>query len=270
MIKAVFIDIDGTLLNGKRELSIKVKEQIKRCIEKGVKIILVSGRSRLDTSNFQKKVESSPVIISSNGAEIYNLKNKKVLYSSNVDKEILKVLLKYAVQNGLKISFNYDEKLIMNRIIFEDEKDKVRSVEEIKNIIESKDIVQCAISDTDFEKMQKARLYLKENFKTIKIENESKRFLDLNYRPSRNYFCDITSAFTSKGNAVERVCEYFKLSHNEIAVIGDGKNDISMFKLTPNSIAMGNSIQELKNIAAYVTDSNEEDGVAKALAKIIR
>ena len=269
MIKAVFIDIDGTLLNSKRELSIRVKEQIKRCIDKGVKIILVSGRSRLDTSSFQKKVKSTPIIISSNGAEIYDFENKKVLYSSNVEKEILRKLLDYSVQNGLKISFNYDEELIMNRIIFEDEKDKVRSVDEIKNIIESKEIVQCAISEKKKKKMKKARLYLKENFKTIKIENESKKFLDVNYRPSRNYFCDLTSVLTSKGNAVKKLIEYFEFDTDEIAVIGDGKNDISMFELTPNSVAMGNSIKELKDIATYVTDTNDEDGVAKALEKII-
>ena len=270
MIKAVFIDIDGTLLNSKREISINVKNQIKRCINKNVKIILVSGRSRLDTSNIQKEVQASPFIISSNGAEIYDIENEKVIYSSNVDKETLRNLLEYSVKKELKISFNYDDKLIMNRIIFEDEKNKVRSIEEIEDVIYSKDVVQCAISDTDFEKMKKAREYLKETFKKIKIANESKRFEDENYRPSKNYFCDITSKITTKGNAVKKMIEFWGFNTDEIAVIGDGKNDISMFKLTPNSIAMENSIDDLKSIASFVTGSNDEDGVAKALNKIIK
>ncbi len=65
-------------------------------------------------------------------------------------------------------------------------------------------------------------------------------------KPSRNYYCDVASVKVSKGNAVKAVCEYFEIKPEEIVTIGDGENDLSMFELTPNSVAMGNSLPEIK------------------------
>ena len=81
-------------------------------------------------------------------------------------------------------------------------------------------------------------------------------------------YCDITSSKVSKGNAVKKICEYLKLEKDEIIVIGDGENDLSMFEETPNSVAMRNGIQIVKQKAKEITLSNDEDGVAKVLEKL--
>ena len=60
------------------------------------------------------------------------------------------------------------------------------------------------------------------------------------------------------------------MKKNEIVVIGDGENDISMFKVTPNSIAMGNAVDDIKKEANFVTDTNNNDGLAKVLGKILK
>ena len=104
----------------------------------------------------------------------------------------------------------------------------------------------------------------------IAVANESKRFKNPDLKPSRNYYCDVASVKVSKGNAVKAVCEYFEIKPEEIVTIGDGENDLSMLGLTPNSVAMGNSLPEIKEKANYVTASNDEDGVAKVLGFIIK
>ena len=93
----------------------------------------------------------------------------------------------------------------------------------------------------------------------IKIENESKRLKNPDLKPSSNYYCDITSLLISKGKAVQKMCEYLKLKCEEIAVIGDGENDISMFEVTDNSVAMENAMEEVKEKANFVTNSNDEE-----------
>ena len=65
MIKAVFIDIDETLVNSNREVTPKTMQEIKRCVQKGIKIILASGRSRKEAIEYQKEIGASPYIISS-------------------------------------------------------------------------------------------------------------------------------------------------------------------------------------------------------------
>lgn len=268
MIKAVFIDIDGTLANSQRQVSIKNKEAIKRCIEKGIKIILASGRSRKEAIEFQKQVGASPYIISSNGASVYDLEKQMEIYNEIIDREIIEKLFKYSILNDYKIRLNYKEELVMNKATYHDENDKVRTPEELKKIIKSEKMVQCSISNEDFEKMKKFKEYLIKEIPQVKIENESKRLNNPVLKPSSSYYCDITSKLVSKGEAVEALCNYLKIHKQEIITIGDGENDISMFNKTQNSVAMGNALNSVKEKASYVTKSNDEDGVAKVLEKL--
>ena len=158
--------------------------------------------------------------------------------------------------------------MVLNKAAYPDEKDKEKTIQELINIIENEDIVQCVVSSPDIEKMMELKKYLEKKFHDIKIVNESKKLKNPELKPSKNYYCDITSATISKGKAVHMICEYLNLTGKEIITIGDGENDISMFNTTPNSVAMGNALEYIKKQAKYVTSSNDEDGVAKVLEKL--
>lgn len=269
MIKAVFIDIDGTLLTSRREVTDNTKNIINKCIEKGIKIILSSGRSRIDTIEYHKIAGTSPYIISSNGAEAYDIENKKEVYSEPVSKEVVKELLMYSQKNDYKINFNYGSELVMNKYFYPDEAENVRTEKELLEIADKEKILQCVVSNKDFEKMKEFKRYLNSTNMNIKIENESKRLKNQDLEPSKNYYCDVTSVLISKGKAVQKMCEYLNLKCEEIATIGDGENDISMFEVTENSVAMGNALEKVKEKAKFVTNSNNEEGVAKYLESIV-
>ena len=68
---------------------------------------------------------------------------------------------------------------------------------------------------------------------------------------------------------MKKMCEYLNLKCGEIAAIGDGENDISMFEVTDNSVAMGNALEKVKEKAKFVTNSNDEEGLVKYLNSII-
>lgn len=270
MIKAVFIDIDETLTNSQREVTEKTKLEIKKCVENGVKIILSSGRSRREAMDFQEQIGTSPYIVSSNGASAYDAENGVEIYNERIDPQMVLQLIKYSRENGYRIKLNYKDLLVMNEAAYPDEKDKEVSYEELERVAVEEQVVQCVITSTDFEKMKIFRDYIKNECVGIAVANESKRFKNPNLKPSRNYYCDVASVKVSKGNAVKAVCEYFEIKPEEIVTIGDGENDLSMLGLTPNSVAMGNSLPEIKEKANYVTASNDEDGVAKVLGFIIK
>lgn len=270
MIKAVFIDIDETLTNSQREVTEKTKLEIKKCVENGVKIILTSGRSRREAMDFQEQIGTSPYIVSSNGASAYDAENGVEIYNERIDPQMLLQLIKHSRENGYRIKLNYKDLLVMNEAAYPDEKDKEVSYEELERVAVEEQVVQCVITSTDFEKMKVFRDYIKNECVGIAVANESKRFKNPDLKPSRNYYCDVASVKVSKGNAVKAVCEYFEIKPEEIVTIGDGENDLSMFELTPNSVAMGNSLPEIKEKANYVTASNDEDGVAKVLGFIIK
>lgn len=270
MIKAVFIDIDETLTNSQREVTEKTKLEIKKCVENGVKIILTSGRSRREAMDFQEQIGTSPYIVSSNGASAYDAENGVEIYNERIDPQMALQLIKHSRENGYRIKLNYKDLLVMNEAAYPDEKDKEVSYEELERVAVEEQVVQCVIISTDFEKMRFFRDYIKNECVGIAVANESKRFKNPDLKPSRNYYCDVASVKVSKGNAVKAVCEYFEIKPEEIVTIGDGENDLSMFELTPNSVAMGNSLPEIKEKANYVTASNDEDGVAKVLGFIIK
>ncbi len=270
MIKAVFIDIDETLTNSQREVTEKIKLEIKKCVENGVKIILTSGRSRREAMDFQEQIGTSPYIVSSNGASAYDAENGVEIYNERIDPQMVLQLIKHSRENGYRIKLNYKDLLVMNEAAYPDEKDKEVSYEELERVAVEEQVVQCVITSTDFEKMRVFRDYIKNECVGIAVANESKRFKNSDLKPSRNYYCDVASVKVSKGNAVKAVCKYFEIKLEEIVTIGDGENDLSMFELTPNSVAMGNSLPEIKEKANYVTASNDEDGVAKVLGFIIK
>ena len=246
MIKAVFIDIDETLTNSQREVTEKTKLEIKKCVENGVKIILTSGRSRREAMDFQEQIGTSPYIVSSNGASAYDAENRVEIYNERIDPQMVLQLIEHSRENGYRIKLNYKDLLVMNEAAYPDEKDKEVSYEELERVAVEEQVVQCVITSTDFEKMKVFRDYIKNECVEIAVANESKRFKNPDLKPSRNYYCDVASVKVSKGNAVKAVCEYFEIKPEEIVTIGDGENDLSMFELTPNSVAMGNSLPEIK------------------------
>ncbi len=268
MIKAVFIDIDETLTNSNREVTEETKEAISNCIKKNIKIILTSGRSRNEAISYGRKIGTSPYIISSNGASCYDIEKNKEIYNESIDKKTILKLLKYADENVYTIKLNYKHKLVLNIAAYPDEKVNELLISELVEIIENEEIVQCVMSNKDLRKMQDFKKYLEKNFKDVKIINESKRLKNSNLEPSKNYYCDITSKNVSKGSAVKKMCNYLGIKAEEIIAIGDGENDISMFEITPNSVAMGNAVVIAKKIANYETDTNDENGVAKVLNKL--
>ncbi|MFU0825856.1 MAG: hypothetical protein ACFWTK_12930 [Clostridium sp.] len=73
----------------------------------------------------------------------------------------------------------------------------------------------------------------------------------------------------SKGNAVKILAEFYGLKREEVICIGDGENDLSMIKYAGLGIAMGNAPDYVKKEADYITETNDEDGVAKAIEKFI-
>lgn len=265
MIKSVFIDIDFTLADDNRNISNENIEAINRCVKKGIKVILTSGRSRMETITRQKSIGASPFVISANGADVYDVNKQNEILSENIKKDAIHRLLKYSIDNNFQIRFIYGNKYITNKRIFSDEKHQEVSLSEIEKIIERKKIIQCVICNRDIEKQKVLKNYVESNFSNLKIVNESKRLTDPNANPTKIYYCDITSKNVSKGKAILKICEYFKITPKEIITIGDSENDLSMFEITPNSVAMGNATDEIKDKANYVTLSNNENGVAKVL-----
>ena len=86
MYKIIFIDIDGTLRNNKKEISQRCKNVINNLVNKGMIIVLTSGRPNNYTEKISREINASQYIISSNGGNVYDYYNRKNLYTNVMDK----------------------------------------------------------------------------------------------------------------------------------------------------------------------------------------
>jgi hypothetical protein len=101
------------------------------------------------------------------------------------------------------------------------------------------------------------------------IKNRHKSLNDINEPKIGDIYLDVADASSCKGDAVRRFCEILNIDLKDTIAIGDDYNDLSMFKVVGHSVAMGNANDMIKNAADEVTNSNNEDGVAVFLEKII-
>lgn len=126
--------------------------------------------------------------------------------------------------------------------------------------------LQLVISNEDINVMKKLELYIN-NKTNLKVINKS--FDYLNEVKNRYYFFDIVNNNVSKGNAIKYLLKVLNINKENSICFGDSINDIEMFKSVGISVAMGNSIKEIKNIADYITDTNDNDGISKFFDKYL-
>ena len=266
MIKAIFIDIDGTLRDSNRNLSENTIETIKRVSEKGILVILCSGRPRKYTEEISRKCFASKYIITSNGGNIYDYEQNKILYVNKMDKEAIIKLYEIANPEDIRFIMNVGEGRVVNKVKHPDQEKKLE--EDIKEFAYKNDIVQCTIADSNFDKIKKLVPKI-EAVENVEIKNRHKSLLDENFKDDKTIYCDVANIDSNKGNAVKKLLEILNIKKEETIAIGDDMNDLSMFEQVGYKVAVDNAINIVKEKADEITLSNDENGVAVFLDKLI-
>ena len=261
MYKAVFLDLDDTLLDDEKKISKENLEAIEYVKQKDALVCIASGRSIEATKKYHNLANASRYIIYSNGAGIFDCDANEKLFSADIEKDICLELYNYAIGNGLGIRIDTpygryisDEKYALRL-------DIVFKKEEGNNIILDNDVLQISFLTEIEEKREELLNFVKQNISTnIKIENIFKTGYNEEF-----FAINIVNTNVSKGNAINGLCKFLKIDIKDVIAIGDGINDISMIKIAGLGVAMGNANPEVKSIADIVTSTNLENGVAKVL-----
>lgn len=269
--KLICIDMDGTLLNKTGEISEKNLEAIKMASENGVNVAVTTGRLFTSANYFADLLGVKTPVIASNGAYIREKSSDKVIYKSLLGYDNAIKIVEILKNFNLYPHFNtYDsiftEKLInsslfyskLNETLPEDRRIKIHIVEEWQRVLKENEseILKCIVIDKDIEKIKKAKEEINK-IETVEVVSSLKK----------NF--EIMSKGVSKGKAVEMLANYYGINKSEIICMGDNENDLSMIKYAGLGIAMGNAEDFVKESADYITDTNENDGVAKAIEKFV-
>lgn len=266
MIKAIFIDIDGTLRNSERELSIKTINTIKNVTENGILVILCSGRPRKYTEKISRECFASKYIITSSGGNIFDYEQNKVLYINKMDKEAIIKLYEIANPADVRFIMNVGEGRVVNKVKHPDQ--EIKLGEDIRSFVYNNDVVQCTIADSDFDKIKNLIPKL-EQVENVEIKNRHKSLLDIKFKDDKTIFCDIVNIDCNKGTAIKKLLKILNIKKEEAIAIGDDNNDLSMFEQVGYKVAVANAIDIVKEKADEITLSNDDDGVAVFLEKLL-
>lgn len=251
-IKAAFFDIDGTLVSFKTKM---VPESAVRAIEylrnKGIKVIVSTGRS-VTTIDHIKHLSFDGFICFNGGCCVTHDGN--VLFRQTIHPEDIQRLLHYSNKNALSYALMYETGARISGVAPE--------------IIELHEHINLPLPPlVDIDNVDLANVLQGNVFLSPEDEEAFMQEVMPNCVASRwtSLFADVNPKGLSKQTGVEFFCEHFGIDIAETISFGDGGNDITMLQGTGIGVAMGNANPEVKEIADYVTDDVDNDGVWKAL-----
>ena len=254
----IFIDIDGTLLNDKSLVSNRTKNIIHNIVEIGHQIILCTGRARIYAEKLSKEIGASSYVISSNGAEIYDYMGKKVIYSAPISQEVVTNIIEEIKKRNIRITLAIDSVEYIIGKTYNDFQKILPS--NYREFLSSHDTKQAMIiaDDSNLKDMRE----LMGLYADVEITNKNAIHED------QGTWFSIVKKGTSKGQSIKAFCDYYNVPTENVISIGNDYNDIPMFNESKISIAVSNAIEEIKNKADIITESNNDDGVAKALERL--
>lgn len=279
MYRAIFLDMDGTLLNSEKDISNETKETLLKIKKCGIEIILISGRSNKSIEYIAKnrindKIKLVRYIVSTDGTMIKDLEQNKVIYQSDIKREIVEKLMYNSQQ------FDTAFYLITENNMYKDKRlnQYQKEIDDwyingefygIKNNLEEIDFNKLNLNK---EKINRILFFSKDLENLNKINNEIKMEDNIKtlFRKSyNNYQLLLVSNKYSKAMGVIQMCKYLNIQLEDTIAFGDEDNDIEMLEAVGYGIAMKNAKCDLK--CKKVTQfTNNEDGVARFLDDMMK
>ena len=271
MYKLICIDMDGTLLNDEKIISEVNKEALKKVSKMGILIVICTGRLFTSARVYSDLIGIDAPLICSNGAYIREKSSGEIIYKNILPIDSCRKALKAIDKYKLTGVFNTADTVItdklgysalayykMNETLSEDKKIRVEIIKDWEETLikYQESMLKCIIYDSDSEKLSRAKQEMKQ---ISEIEVVSSSFDNF----------EVMASGVSKGNAVKVLSDYYNIKREDIICIGDNENDISMIKFSGLGIAMGNAPDNIKREAKFITDTNNNNGVAIAINAFI-
>ncbi|NBI12420.1 pyridoxal phosphatase [[Haemophilus] felis] len=267
--KVIAFDLDGTLLNSQGRILASSKNAIQHCIDKGMKVILVTGRHHTAAYPYYHELNLDSPMICCNGTYIYQPKDNQILSANPLSLEQAKTILKISQQYNIHLlMYSRDA---MNYVVENDHMQKLcqwvntcpsdirpnlHKISDFNDLFNRNEIIwKCVISHVDKN-----------------VINQALQHLSLN-----KFSCewswvdrvDIANQGNTKGNRLLALLKLWNIDPQQVIAFGDNHNDISMLDAVGLGVAMGNAEDAVKQCADLVTLTNDEMGISSVLSSII-
>ncbi len=270
-IKMIGLDLDGTLLNTRKELTERSREALRKAIDQGVLVLVATGRPYTGIPEELRNFPGIRYALTSNGARILDTQTGTVLIEELLRWEdalrALQVMRKYDTLQEIY----YDGQGYADRTKLEE----IHRYHHNPHMWEYVQKSRIAVSDImevigrekrDMDKVQGLFADMREREQAWQELAKDKR---IELVGSLKYNIEINAAGVNKGKGLIKLGELLGICREEIMACGDGDNDVEMLREAGFGVAMENAEEEVKRAADYITETNDEDGVAKAIERFV-
>ncbi|MFE5323486.1 Cof-type HAD-IIB family hydrolase [Paenibacillus sp. NPDC056579] len=262
MYKMLAIDIDDTLINDAKEVTEGTKQALADAIAHGVTVTLATGRMYASAKQLAAQLELNVPLITYNGSLVKNSVDGRVLYEQSVPMEAARTIFDYCERNGLHLQTYNDDVLYVK-----EDNDKIKAYSELSKIPYT---VYPSFSELVNRPSSKL-LIIDDPAKLDEVAVELRSLIvgQVHITKSKPNFLEIIHHQGTKGDALRYLAGQFGYDMSQVIAVGDGSNDREMLEAAGLGVAMGNASAALKQIANYVTLSNNEDGVKHVVDKFV-
>lgn len=264
MYRLLALDLDGTLLNNRKQITPRTYDTLMQAQQKGLRIAITSGRPLpgiRDIAHELRLSEHGGFMIGYNGGLILDCSNDKILYSKQLSPSVYPLLYQYSLPQDFTILC-----YTSTHVVSEDTSNEYVQYVSRANKMPVK---QVASFLEEIKTPQSKFLIVGEGEKLALLEQQMKEELEgqLSVYRSEPFLLELLPLGIDKANGLQHLIGHMGIKREEVMACGDGFNDLSMIQFAGMGVAMQNAQAIVRQSADYITRSNEEDGVAVAVER---
>lgn len=269
--KMIGLDLDGTLLKDDKSIDTKTKEYLETLSANGVHIVPITGRPLSGIPDCVRNIKGVDYIISNNGSKTVLNSTNETLFSLAMDNATSKRVIESVRQTGAIFEVFLNHYGYCEKFVFDHYKEVYTGTVLGDYIFSSRKQVDSLLTLFDDKNAEADEIFIicKDNDDREIIKAQTDKISGIQYCMLADRFLEITKNGTDKGTALEMLCNHLKIKPDKVIAFGDGENDLQFLNKAGTAVAMGNATDSVKVQADIITDTNNNQGVLKALKNLI-
>lgn len=269
-IGLIALDLDYTTLT-RAGLTRRTKETLEEAIRRGYHVVIATGRPIVAVPDYVLGIEGLEYVLCSNGAHIVEVATGNFLYSGYIDAETSAMLVDFLKDIAHPVEVFSEGEAFVSQSLYDDLKLNGSDFLSAKYILRTRkpvpDIWQFWRDNID--KIENINIHFREQEDKAEMRERLGKLSGFTLTSSTKANLEIGAETTSKANALRILSELTGIGLERVIAFGDSPNDIDMIKEAGFGVAMANGEDEVKDVADYITLSNEDEGVAYAIRKLL-
>lgn len=271
-VKIIAFDLDGTLLDNKKQISEENLEALKAAAAAGALLVPATGRIYTGIPQILRELPGVRYCLTINGAYAYDAEEDKNLYSAEMPAELCLRLIEHMESLPVIYDCYQDNWGFISRHMLEQAEEYIPDPGIMKMMWELRTPVD-SLYDTLKKRgrpVQKMQMHFKDlELRCRELKRLPELFPETAVSSSLPWNIEINSADATKGKALKSLCAALNVDLKDTLAFGDGTNDLDMIKTAGLGVAMGNAVEELKQVADWIAPSNVENGVAAGIYRFM-